>query len=303
MSSKWFAGERRANCAARAASLVLAFLVSGCVTIEGAPTRLYTAGEELEIARALLPTIKDKYDQAATEADRVFYRNEYIAWRMYVIDVEYSEYEVALTRERQEVGFGTQVAQQGLNTAGAVVASAQTTRILSGLAGAVGATRGFYDSEIVVAKTIQIAQGHMRAQRDTIAKNILAQRLASATIYPLSAALTDLEDYYRAGTLTSGLIEAVGVAGQAAQDAKEEKVTVLPRGVFAPDETTARIRAYYQPNGVVIAARRSLLNACLAKLGQTPARIQLYLADQASRPIRLNVIQCARAQDPDFPAS
>jgi hypothetical protein len=220
---------------------------------------------------------------------------------MYIIDVEYSEYEVALTRERQQIGFATSVVQQGLNTAGALVTVAETTRLLSGLAGATSATRGYYDSEVVIAKTIQIAQGHMRAERDIVARNILLQKGVSATIYPLSAALLDLEEYYRAGTLTTGLIEAVGTAGQAANIAASDKMTVLPRGVFAPDETTARLRAYYMPGGSTIPARLNILNSCLQSLRVSPARISLYLADAASRIIREKVIVCAMGIDLDFP--
>jgi hypothetical protein len=284
--------------------MLAGLFLSGCKTLEGGPARLYTVPQEVAIAQDLLPGMRDRYEAAATENDRMFYRNEYIARRMYIIDVEYSEFEVALTRERQQVGFATSLVQQGLNTAASLVTVAETTRILSGLAGATSATRGFYDSEVVIAKTIQIAQGHMRAQRDTVAKNILALRGVSSTIYPLSAALLDLEDYYRAGTLTTGLIEAVGAAGLAATDAANDKLTVLPRAVFAIDDSTTRLRAYYMPGGVTIAAKRNILNGCLTSLGEQPARIQAYLGDTSplARSVRERVIQCAIGLDRSFPS-
>jgi len=198
-------------------------ILTGCKTWDGGPDRLYTVEQELTNARDLLPTISQSYAAATNEADRFRYRNDYIGYRMYIIDVEYSEYEAALTSERQKFGFLTSVGAQGLNTAGALVSPASTVRILSGIAGGVSATRGYYDSEIVVAKTIQIAQGHMRAERDRVAVRILTGQTKAVIDYPLSAALHDLEDYYRAGTLTAGLIEAVGEAGAAAQTAAEIK--------------------------------------------------------------------------------
>src|SRR2546428_11576741 len=92
-------------------------LASGCVTIQGGPERLYTVPQEAAMAQALLPNVEAQYAAATIDADRMFYRNEYIARRMYVIDVEYSEYEAALTGERQKFGFATTTAASGLGIA------------------------------------------------------------------------------------------------------------------------------------------------------------------------------------------
>jgi hypothetical protein len=97
---------------------------------------------------------------------------------------------------------------------------------LTASAGAVSATRGFYDSDLVIAKTIQIIEAQMRARRDIVAKTILTGRTASTINYPLSAALSDLEDYYLAGTLNTGLIEAAGDASGNARGASFDKARV-----------------------------------------------------------------------------
>ncbi|HXL13084.1 MAG TPA: hypothetical protein VN941_03885 [Bradyrhizobium sp.] len=199
-------------------------VLTGCQTVQGGPERLYTIAEERADARDIeLPEYLNAYKATRNEVDRVFFRNEYIARRMYIIDVEYTDYETTLTKERQEFGFASAMVSQGLSTAGAVFTPANTVRTLSALAGGVNASRGFYDSELLLTKTVQIAQGHMRAQRDRIARAILLQKNKTTLEYSLSAALHDLEDYYRAGTITAGLIEAVGVAGQDAQIAAADK--------------------------------------------------------------------------------
>jgi hypothetical protein len=199
-------------------------LLTGCQTVQGGPERLYTIAEERTDARDVtLPEYLNGYKLARSETERLFFRNEYIARRMYIIDVEYTDYETALTKERQEFGFASAVVSQGLSTAGAVFTPANTARTLSALASGVNSSRGFYDSELLLTKTVQIAQGHMRAQRDRIARVILLQKNKSSLDYPISAALHDLEDYYRAGTITAGLIEAVGAAGQDAQIAADQK--------------------------------------------------------------------------------
>jgi hypothetical protein len=220
------------------AVLILASSVlGGCETVRGGPERLYTVAEERADARdTTLPEYLNGYKLARNDVERVFYRNEYIARRMYIIDVEYTDYETALTKERQEFGFASAMVSQGLSTAGAVFTPANTVRTLSALASGVNSSRGFYDSELLLTKTVQIAQGHMRAQRDRIARTILLQKNKPTLDYPLSAALHDLEDYYRAGTITAGLIEAVGIAGQDAQLAAADKAQA--QGI--PDPVTGR---------------------------------------------------------------
>jgi hypothetical protein len=222
--------------------LVLAGWLSGCATTDGGPERLYPVSDEVARTRALLEGpdgLEARYYAARTDTDRLYYRNEIIAGRMYLIDVEYSTYEAALTSERQKFQFAGSVVGQGLNTAGALFTPAATTRILSGAAGAVGATKGYYDSDLVVAKTIQIVEGQMRAQRDTLAQRILSRRTEPAATYPLSAAMSDLEDYYRAGTFNSGLIDASAQAGNAATVAAAAKTYMVSYGTNASTQALA----------------------------------------------------------------
>lgn len=209
-------------------ALAGALLAAGCQTFKGEPERLYAVAEEAAMARDLdLPNIVAAYNAASTDIDKMRFRNEYIARRMYVVDLEYTEFETGLTSERQEFGFGSAVVAQGLSTAGAVFTPASTVRILSALTSGVNATRGFYDSELLVNKTIQIVQSQMQSKRDDVATRIFGRVKESSLTYPLSAALHDLEDYYRAGTLTSGLIKATAEAGNNAQTSAKAKAAVV----------------------------------------------------------------------------
>lgn len=239
------------NCAA-------AGLLAGCVTLAGGPDRIFSVADEVAIARVTVESLTAQYYAGPTEG----VRNEIIARRMYIIDVEYSQYEAGLTRERQEVGFITATTSQALNTAGALFTPAQTVRVLSGLAGAVGSVRGYYDSEIVVAKTIQIAQGNMRAMRDRIANRIRAAMAQPVPAYPLSLALSDLEDYYRAGTLAAGLIKATGDAGTEALVAAAQKQNVIAV-TFGPDSSSQILWAFLTGPGANTADRRRQMNAIL----------------------------------------
>lgn len=283
------------------ASLVIGAALSGCATVAGGPDRLYSVSDEVSQAQAVLPDILKEYNNALTDLDRMHYRNEYIARRMYIIDVEYSAYEAALTSERQKFQFASSVTGEGLSTAGALVASGGTSKILSGLAGAVGAGKGFYDSDLVIAKTLQIAEAQMRAQRDAVAARILQRRVESAATYPLSGALLDLEDYYRAGTLNSGLIAAAGDASAAEQQAMEQKqaVTIIQGGGFSPNEdTTRRAMAYFSVAEPKRTERLTKMSACLRKLGLNSSPLIYSVGDNFVRE-RLIMIKCAEAnKDP-----
>src|SRR5439155_12797570 len=114
----------------------------------------------------VLPGLEVGYRSSGAEADRQFFRNEYIARRMYIIDVAYTEYEAALTHERQQFGFVSAVVAQSLSTAGAIVTGVNTVHVLSGLTGGGNASRVFFDSELVLIKSMMIVKGHMRAHGD-----------------------------------------------------------------------------------------------------------------------------------------
>jgi hypothetical protein len=217
--------------------------LSGCATVEGGPDRLYSVPEELALARGVLDSspagiqgLVDRYygvdaRDPAADAQRMYFRNEIIARRMYIIDVEYSEYEASLTSERQKFGFLTTAAASALGIAATLTTPVRSAQIVSGTGAAILGARGAYDSEVVIAKTLQIVQGYMRASRDIVASRQLLNRLNESTVtYPLSAALHSLEDYYRAGTFTAGLIPALQESGTAAKTAADEKAITITYG-------------------------------------------------------------------------
>lgn len=257
-----------------AALLLAAATLAGCKTIEGGPKRLYSVDEEVVQARRLLdvaapngiPGLADRYYQTSDELERIRLRNDIIARRMYIIDVEYSDYEASLTSERQKFGFLTTTAATSLAIASTIVTPLRSAEIVGAAGAAVLASRGAYDSEVVIAKTVQIAQGQMRRLRDDKAAVIQNKTGLPTATYPLSAALHDIEDYYRAGTLTAGLVRAVGDAGKAAEIAAISKDAAYS-GTYGPDQTSDIIQNYIAPGGKANVARIRALNAVLFEMG------------------------------------
>jgi len=287
-------------------ALVLLLGLAGCDTLAGGPARLYTVSEEVDLARAELPGLQQQYDALTNfvdptqEATRVYLRNEYISRRMYIIDVEYSRYEAGLTSDKQLFSFGADTTAQVLNVIGAATTVGSTSRVLNGVAGGVGAVNGFYDKDLIIAKTIQIVEAQMRAQRDIVAKNILKGMVQPSLTYPLSRALSDLEDYYRAGTFNTGVIEATKQAGQAQADAAQDKALVIQAGAFEPTEDTVVWAMKYFAPGPNHAARVTAMDTCLYQAGfRGPNGAKPHSLDYATgaafRPQRQAMMRCAAA--------
>jgi hypothetical protein len=284
----------------------LGAVLSGCLaTVEGGPSRLYSIQEEADDARALLPELVAGYN-ASNEPTRTAIRNEIIGQRLHMIDVFFAQYDEALTREAQQIGFWADATSQGLNTAGALFTPAQTTRILSGVAGAVTGIKNAYQNDILVAKTVQIVQVQMQSNRDVVLTRILTRMSESTSTYPLSMALADVEDYYRAGTFTEGLIQtssAVSSGAVAAQNIKNS-VSVIYKTKYSVDNATNAIWNYLYPhgrNGELDKNAEKKLNNLLADSSKFPVnqvtgqpwRVQDIMFGAATAPMRLKLAKAA----------
>lgn len=211
------------------AFLSVATFATGCVSVSDGPERLYPVALETQAIRDSIPRIDFIGFVKLSEPERFKYRNDWIAARMYAIDIQYTAYEGALTRERQNVGFGATAATLVLTTASQLFTPAVTKNVLTGTAGVVTGARAAYDNDVLLAHSVQWIQSQMRTQRSIVAERIFRGMRLSTSDYPLAAALTDLEDYYRAGTLTGGILgtsEALGAEAKLAELAKQDRIEV-----------------------------------------------------------------------------
>jgi hypothetical protein len=213
---------------------------------------------------------------------------------MYIIDIEYSAYEEGLTREHQEETFAADAAAIGLNTAGTLVTPAKTTKLLSGLAGAVTGVKGVYESDVVIAKTIQIIQAQMRANRFDVARNILIRMRENSSIYPLSLALVDLEEYYRAGTVTAGLIKAADTVGKEVATKKDEKDNAIVISKPANDDSRRVLDSLLYPNGRSQGIDPIARDETYRILGKNRAVLPVYDNELKYASVRTRLAECIK---------
>lgn len=215
------------------APAILGALASGCVSFSDGPTRLYTVPEETQQIRDYLQRVDFVQYGSLDEISRRRFRNDLIGTRMYAIDIQYTPYEAALTKERQGVGFGAAATTIALTTASGLVGPVATKNVLTGLAGFVTGARAAYDSDILLSHSVQWIQAQMEAKRAEISSRILRGMRLSTIDYPLAAAMSDLEAYYRAGTFTGGLLSTNEVIAADTQKAAEDKAA--SQGLLDPE--------------------------------------------------------------------
>ena len=186
--------------AAMVAVVCAAMTLGGCLpsTREG-PDRLFPIADETAAIKSAVQTA-DLFSQSAG------YRNSYVLARMYAADLAYYQYEASLTHERQDVSFASDVVNIGLTSAVPLVSAKATKDVLGAAASALTGIRNAYDDDILLNRTIQILQGEMRANRAQVASTIYLRLKRSISNYPMPLALSDLEDYYRAGTISGALL-------------------------------------------------------------------------------------------------
>jgi hypothetical protein len=189
-------------------SLVIgaAIMTAGCWGTWGDPDRLNPIEVELAPIRAAYTDehLWENYMAKGTAA-RMAYRNEMITARMYAIDVNYTQFETRLLQQSQGVDFGTGVANQALTIAAGLEPVVQTKNILTGLAGGFSYVGTAYNEKILLNQTIIHIELGMRQARYDQASVIFTNMKCSTDDYPLGRALEDVERYYRAGTIQSGL--------------------------------------------------------------------------------------------------
>src|ERR1700759_5027285 len=137
--------------------------LSGCLPSTGTPERLYPIAIEMDGVRTTQAQLVAMYQSLVfsdpAQAKRI--RNEIIADRMYAIDVYYVQYENALTRESQEVNFGTLATAGALSTASSVFTPPVTKTALSALSTVAIGVNGHYNTDILLAQTMRTIQKKM----------------------------------------------------------------------------------------------------------------------------------------------
>lgn len=209
----WLPGKRclfdlsKVGATLAAAGFLLAGCSGGPPTLAG-PKRINPAIEEVAGVQELFADMKKVWPAylKAPPENRTAARNEIIAARMYAIDINYTEYERALNAEGKTTEFWAKVASSTLTTIATAVPVSQTIRGLNAIAHGTDLAASAYNDAFFRQQLLQNLTTSMRAARHDRRAVIRNRMACSSDIYPLGIALSDIESYYRAGTIESGII-------------------------------------------------------------------------------------------------
>lgn len=187
----------------------------GCSAISLGPDRIHT----VEFEAAVLTTYVPETIPAPSSPELL----NFVTERMYEVDLEYSVYFAKLTSDYQLGSLAGDLAILGLTASSTLAPAVVTKTVLSATSTAVTGAKAAVDKDVLLTQTIQIIQNQMETSRTQIKNSILASlnsSLHSGPPYTYWEALSDLESYYRAGTLPGALEALQAATGTNAQNTK-----------------------------------------------------------------------------------
>jgi hypothetical protein len=200
--------------------------LAGCVSMRGAPERVFTPAQSLDLAGEY------PYDQAikAFFSDDSRHRGGLTPqqWRDMVVtvylnamDSQYSEFRAALSSEGRQAALGLDLAVIGF-TGWASVAKDTMAKKLSAAAAAFAGARGVVDKTLYFDKSLPALLSAMDAQRLRTKTQIMVNLRKSASDYPLPTAFAELMSYEITATLDSAVEQVTQQASETKKIAQAE---------------------------------------------------------------------------------
>ena len=220
-------------------------LLNGCATISGYPDRSYDLKAELAaLDQYHLPDIINIYNAKTQEKDKKDYRDEVVNARLRAIDLHFGIFEQEVARENIIGNVAVDWAVLALGGATALSPSSTAKSIMGGISGGLTGAKGSVDKNVFYNKTMPVLLAEMEALRKEVLVRIREGLMKSTSDYPLTQALIDLDDYYKAGTIPGALI---GIAATAGQTIKEKEKEL--RGIYLKTKVSERIMRFWMPDG------------------------------------------------------
>ena len=261
--------------------------------------------EDLETKFDLPTKIRQYYDEkpVLTQRELQIRRDEIITSRVTLINLHYNQFVADASFRRQMMDFGADIADLGVDLATAVVGSAATKTILGAISAGITGSQASMHKNFYFEKTVSAIVATMNANRKQALIPILTGQQRGVDAYPLGQALSDLDNYYFAGTFLGALNAILVEAGDNEQAATTE-IDKIRRGRFAQTTATKVIERWLWPDGpptpdnpivLVSQDRVTRLNAWLGKSANLIEGVKLDIAtllyEAAFEDVRQRVIQ------------
>lgn len=248
----------------RSAIWILVTFLSGCAGLQGGmPNVPFNVEQELGIVSAQLresASVKIFYDAPSYES-----RNKFIASRLVITNIEYLKFIKSLSAEETQIHSATDMLVLTLDVVSAAVIPVNTKSILSGLSAIAGGVRLSIDKNVYYEKTMSALISSMNAQRKEVLSKLLSGATRTLKGYPFEQALSDINDYYLAGTIQGALaaIQSAAAVKEVAADAQIQKLTKDRDPGFVEETAQGRV-------DILLGAVDKLSDAALFELVKAP---------------------------------
>jgi len=172
-------------------------------------------------------TLTDKYSKPeAIPADQTKItekeRNQILDDLIFLTDYNYHRFEAELYQGRAIFDTTTDLAILGLGAAGALVTHSATQAIISAISGGIGGARVSINKNFFHEQSTQALIAKMQSTRKTKLELMRKAMTLKVTDYSLSQGLSDLAEYYTAGTIVGALQSITADAGADTKKADEQ---------------------------------------------------------------------------------
>lgn len=198
----------------------------GCSSLKGGmPNIPFDLERDLGVAKSQLSTyasVKTFYDD-----QREINRNKYISAKLITINYAYLDFVKGLTSEEAIIHSASEMLILALDI-GATGSTVTTTKtILSGVSSFIGGARLSIDKNAYYQKSMAALVAGMNANRKEILVRLLDGMGKSLDAYPFEQALSDINDYYHAGTITAAISSLQKASGLKEQNADKAISDIL----------------------------------------------------------------------------
>jgi hypothetical protein len=209
-------------------TILALFLITltGCATLSGGmPNPPFDVEKDLgELKSALQQSmsVKAYYEKPSVES-----RNKFVSSRLVIINIEYLKYIKSLSAEESQIHAATDILILSLDIASTALTPVSTKTVLSALSAAIGGVRLSIDDNFYYQKTVPVLIAAMNAERKSIMLKVIQGMAKNLNGYPFEQALSDVNEYYLAGTIPGALNAIQKDSGAKENDADEKIQTFL----------------------------------------------------------------------------
>jgi hypothetical protein len=223
-------------------SLIILMLLSGCATFQGGmPTPPFDIEKDLGELKSVLKSsmsVTTYYNSPSVES-----RNKFISSRLVLINIEYIKYIKDLTAEESQIHAATDILVLSLDIASTAFTPVNTKTTLSAISSGVGGTRLSIDQNFYHKKTVPVLISSMNAERKSVLSKIIQGLSTDLNGYPFEQALSDINDYFMAGTIQGALNAIQRDSGAKENKAQKDIQTFLKerKSGFVDKATQSRV--------------------------------------------------------------